>query len=91
MEGKVDSDTLMRLMDLDFTFDNKTNDMYSLDKCQRLADDIINANDILEENFFGLNKKWSKIAILLNKGYFGLLKRYKDEFISLRMPRLVGT
>lgn len=33
-----------------------------------------------------LDKKWSKMVIVLNQGYFGLIRKYATDFVSLRAP-----
>lgn len=50
-------------------------------------DYVIRICDPLEKDLLDLNKKWAKIVIILNQGYFGLLKKYKDELISLNLPK----
>ncbi len=102
MSGKVDTQLLMGLMDLDFSLDSRTtSDIYmSPGQASQRIGDITRSSDLLAKRKKNINRKWvfffyqklkiiflkMKIGIILSKGNFGLLRKCVDEFYCLKMP-----
>lgn len=56
------------------------------DQLKNKIDYMIRTSDLLDDHMLNLNRKWSKMVIVLNQGYFGLLRKYSVDFVQLRAP-----
>lgn len=83
MEGKVNQDIFCGLLDIDFTFDVRTSDIYSPIQIKKIIHEMMQGSILLNKDHMNIDLKWGTMGIMLAKGNYGLMKTYISEFSTL--------